>query len=57
MNFNLVENTQSSSISHKKALSHSRFNRTNLIENQGRKINYDSFIYVDRLTNNKIVLG
>lgn len=57
MNFNLVENTQSSSISHKKALSHSRFNRTNLIENQCRKINYDSFIYVDRLTNNKIVLG
>lgn len=57
MNFNLVENTQSSSISNKKAPSHTRFNRTNLIENQGRKINYDSFIYVDRLTNNKIVLG
>lgn len=57
MDFNQVENNQSSSISNKKAPTHSRFNRTNLIDNQGRKINYDSFIYVDRLTNNKIVLG
>lgn len=44
------ESVQSTYINDKKASTHK------INDNEGKKINYDSFIYVDRLTNNKIVL-
>lgn len=57
---NLIKKTDTFHENHTKKeckYSHFRGNQSNDNQNQGRKINYDSFIYVDRLTNNKIVLG